>query len=58
MVDIPPYVDGNSPQPVTASTVQTYIPIQVPSCVSMKITATAATGNAGAWTVIPAFRNN
>lgn len=57
LVDIPPYVDTNSPGG-GAGTVETFFPVPIPPATALKVTATATGGNAGAWVITPAFRNN
>lgn len=57
LVDIPPYVDANSPGG-GAGTVLTFFPVPIPAATALKVTGTATGGNAGAWKIIPVFRNN
>ena len=56
LVDIPPYVDTNTPAQSTH--LKTFIPIPIPPATAMKITATATGGTAGAYVITAAVRNN
>ena len=57
LVDIPPYVDSNSP--LQSSThYRTFMPVPIPGATAMKITATATGGTAGAYVVTAVVRNN
>lgn len=56
LVDIPPYVDGNSPAQSTH--LRTFVPIPIPPATAMKITAIATGGTAGAYIITANVRNN
>ena len=56
LVDIPPYVDSNTPAQSTH--LKTFMPVPIPGATAMKITATAAGGTAGAYIVTAVVRNN
>lgn len=56
LVDVPPYVDTNSPAQSTH--LRTFVPVPIPPATAMKVTATATGGTAGAYVVTPTFRDN
>ena len=56
LVDIPPYVDTNTPAQSTH--LRTFMPVPIPGATAMKITATATGGTAGAYIVTAVVRNN